>query len=148
MQAAVVEEALAAVRGAPAVRVARLQARLGVRAEVVQANDALSALLGCCRSRPCCGAGLHLGGMVGLVLGGQDHTPYPFGPRPYLPYHTPEKFGTQRLLASLDLLSPDLIPVMDVRTSLLSDCVSDGPSLCSPPSASETGSFAGGRSSL
>ena len=24
-----------------------------------------------------------LGGMVGLVLGGQDHTPYPFGPRPY-----------------------------------------------------------------
>jgi len=24
-----------------------------------------------------------LGGMVGLVLGGKDHTPYPFGPRPY-----------------------------------------------------------------
>ena len=26
-----------------------------------------------------------LGGMAGLVLGGQDHTPYPFGPRPTIP---------------------------------------------------------------
>jgi len=29
-----------------------------------------------------------------LVLGGQDHTPPPFGP-PSVPYHTPEKVGTQ-----------------------------------------------------
>ena len=30
-----------------------------------------------------------LGGMAGLVLGGQDHTPYPFGPRRY--HTTPRK---------------------------------------------------------
>ena len=36
--------------------------------------------------------------MVGLVLGGQDHTP-PFGPGE-APYHTPEKVGTLAALAA------------------------------------------------
>ena len=52
MQAVVVEEVLAAARGAPAVRVARLQSRLTVCAELVQANAALGLLSSCSATMP------------------------------------------------------------------------------------------------